>query len=121
MEKAHTAGADAGASLMLLWRFTVDHAHAFRRSIEDLEHWLIHGEGRRDAQVLGRGLQDLAPLDAEGRIRQDEGRFILAFGRHRSRSLREVAAEDPAYLNWLLSAASGLAPEDVDALRAHLA
>lgn len=120
LEKAHTAGADAAASLMLLWRFTVDHAHAFRRSIEDLEHWLIHGEGRRDAQALGRGLQDLAPLDAEGRIRQDEGRYILAFGRHRSRSLREVAAEDPAYLNWLLSPASGLAPEDIDELRAHL-
>ena len=121
LEKAHTAGADAAASLMLLWRFTVDHAHAFRRSIEDLEHWLIHGEGRRDAQALGRGLQDLAPLDAEGRIRQDEGRYILAFGRHRSRSLREVAAEDPAYLNWLLSPASGLAPEDIDELRTHLA
>ena len=44
---------------MLLWRFTVDHAHAFRRSIEDLEHWLIHGEGRRDAKPWDEGCRTL--------------------------------------------------------------
>lgn len=118
--KAHTAGADALASLGLLWRLIEHHPQPFRRSVEDIEQWMMHGEGRRDASELGRGLVDLEPFDAEGRLRVDGERLVLAFGRHRGRGLEEVMQEDAPYVRWLASPSSGLSPEDIERLNARL-
>ena len=37
LEAAHTAGADAAATMLLFWRLSVEHAGAFRRSLTELE------------------------------------------------------------------------------------
>ena len=110
--KAHTAGADALASLGLLWRMMERHPQPFRRSVDEIEHWMMHGEGRRDASELGRGLVDLEPFDADGRLRIDGDHLVLAFGRHRGRTVAEVAQDDAPYLRWLTSPAGGLSTED---------
>ena len=50
-------------------------------------------------------------LDSLGKIRIDDGHYIVAFGRHRGRHLTEVKRLDPSYINWLLSP-SGIEDED---------
>ena len=112
LEAAHTAAADAAATMLLFWRLSVDHAPAFRRSLAELERWIVHGDDAKDATELGRGLNDLEPLDAMGKVRRDGDELVLSFGRHRGRYLREIHANDPAYVTWLLS------PNGLDCLEA---
>jgi DNA polymerase-3 subunit epsilon len=104
LEAAHTAAADAAATMLLFWRLSVEHASAFRRSLPELERWIAHGDRPKDATELGRGLEDLAPVDAMGKVREDGDELVLAFGRHRGRYLSEIQASDPSYIGWLLSA-----------------
>ena len=111
LDNAHTAAADAAASLLLFWRLTLDHALMFRNSLEEIERWLIHGKSTNDDSNLGRGLNDLEMLDPLGKIRIDDGHYIIAFGRHRGRHVAEIAQIDPSYINWLLSP-SGIEDEN---------
>ena len=103
LKDAHTAAADAAASMLLFWRLSVDHAPSFRKSIEEIERWAVHGTVASDSSELGRGLGDLEPVDSLGKIRIDDGHMVLAFGRHKGRHLSEVQCEDPRYIHWLLS------------------
>ena len=120
LENAHTAAADAAASLLLFWRLTVDHSPYFRKSLEELERWLVHGDSRSDESNLGRGLEDLDMLDTLGKIRIDDGHYVLAFGRHKGRHVSEIQNIDPKYISWLLSP-KGIEDEDArEALRDSL-
>ena len=103
LEAAHTAAADAAATMLLFWRLSVEHAAVFRRSLPELERWIAHGDRPKDASALGRGLDDLVPVDAMGKVREDGGKLVLAFGRHRGHYLSEVQTNDPSYIGWLLS------------------
>ena len=120
LEAAHTAGADAAATMLLFWRLSVEHAGAFRRSLTELERWIVHGDRANDATELGRGLEDLEPVDAMGKVRQDGGELVLAFGRHRGRDVREVHTSDPSYIGWLLSAKGLDCQETQDRIKEHL-
>ena len=104
LSNAHDAAADAAACLLLLWKVMRDHPSSFRRSLQEIEEWLISGEVRKDESELGRALTDLESLDKNGRIRIDEGAYILAFGRHRGKDLQTIEREDPRYVDWLISA-----------------
>jgi DNA polymerase-3 subunit epsilon len=104
LSNAHDAAADAAACLLLLWKVMRDHPSSFRRSLQEIEEWLISGEVRKDESELGRALTDLESLDKNGRIRIDEGVYIVAFGRHRGKDLQSIEREDPRYVDWLISA-----------------
>ena len=103
LSNAHDAAADAAASLLLLWKVMRDHPSSFRRSLSEIEEWLIHGEVNKEESELGRALGDLEAFDQQGRIRIDDGVYIVAFGRHKGTDLVTIAKEDPRYLDWLLS------------------
>ena len=103
LSNAHDAAADAAACLLLLWKVMRDHPSSFRRSLQEIEEWLISGEVRKDESELGRALTDLESLDKNGRIRIDEGAYIVAFGRHRGKDLQSIEREDPRYVDWLIS------------------
>ena len=103
LSNAHDAAADAAASLLLLWKVMRDHPSSFRRSLSEIEEWLIHGEVNKEESELGRALGDLESFDQQGRIRIDDGVYIVAFGRHKGTDLVTIAKEDPRYLDWLLS------------------
>ena len=117
LRRPHRA-ADAAATMLLFWRLSVEHAPAFRRSLSELERWIVHGDGAGDASELGRGLNDLEPLDAMGKVRKDGDHLVLSFGRHRGRYLKEIQTSDPSYIGWLLST---LECEDTkDRIKEHL-
>lgn len=103
LENAHTAAADAAAAMLLFWRLSVDHPSSFRKSIGEVERWLMNGEIKSDASAIGRGINDLGLVDPQGRIRRDDQQLILAFGRHKGKDIEQIKNEDASYLNWLLS------------------
>ena len=103
LSNAHDAAADAAACLLLLWKVMRDHPSSFRRTLPEIEEWLINGDVRKDESDLGRSLSDLDSLDNSGRIKIDDGAYIVAFGRHRGKDLQTIENEDPRYVDWLLS------------------
>ena len=63
----------------------------------------MHGDSKTEDSNLGRGLEDLEMLDSLGKIRINDGHYVLAFGRHRGRHISEIQKIDPNYISWLLS------------------
>ena len=112
LSNAHDAAADAAASLLLMWKIMRDHPSNFRLPVEEIEQWLIHGDTKIGEDELGRSLLDLEPFDKNGRIRIEDGSYILSFGRHKGKTITIILSEDPGYIDWLFSG-NGL--EDVDA------
>jgi len=106
--------------MLLFWRLSVEHAGAFRKSIPELERWIVTGDSAKDASELGRGLDDLPPVDSMGKVREDGEELVLAFGRHRGRYLREVQANDPSYIGWLLSPKGIDCTETQERIKTHL-
>jgi DNA polymerase-3 subunit epsilon len=95
-----------------------DLAAAVRRYL-GRDHEGAHGavaDARATAAVLDRMLADapdlpvtvaglhaaLVEVDLGERLRRDDDRLMLAFGKHAGRPLDEVAGSDPDYLRWLL-------------------
>lgn len=44
----------------------------------------------------------LTDVDLTGKLRRDQGRLVLTFGKHSGSDLFTVAQQDPNYLRWLL-------------------
>ena len=78
--------------------------NVFRVSIDDLQDSLA---GVRRENLLGPGLEDLEPVpQSRGLLRINNNEIIIAFGKHKGRSLDEINRNDPRYLNWLFSPSS---------------
>jgi DNA polymerase-3 subunit epsilon len=104
LSNAHRADADAGATLILLWKIMKENPRFFRGTIDDLQDSLA---GVRRENLLGPGLEDLEPVpQSRGLLRINNTEIIIAFGKHRGRSLNEINRNDPRYLNWLFSPSS---------------
>jgi len=107
LNNAHDAAADAGATLLLLWRWIAKHPRHFRCSAKELEQWISTGES--ETNQLGPGLDDLEALKGSGgKLRKNGDRIIFNFGKYRSRDLHVIAKEDPGYIRWLCSPAGPL-------------
>ena len=104
LDNAHRADADAGATLILLWKIMKEYPRFFRGTIDDLQDSLA-GIGRENS--LGPGLEDLEPIPhSRGLLRRNNSEIIVAFGKYKGRSLNEINKDDPRYLNWLFSPSS---------------
>jgi DNA polymerase-3 subunit epsilon len=71
----------------------------------------------REPRSLATSLRIEVPIwvDSEGKLRWEKGEIVVTFGRHRGRTLRDLARSQPDYLEWLI--ASDFA-EDLKALAA---
>ena len=112
LDNAHTAGADAAACLLLLWKISNEFPAPFRKPVDELVQWLMSKGDEDTNSNLGRGLVDLKPLDPEGRLRMNDDEIIISFGRHRGLTLKQVWNIDREYIFWLQSSSSKL-PEDI--------
>jgi DNA polymerase-3 subunit epsilon len=122
LHNAHTAGADSAATLLLLWRMMADNPAPFRRPLKDIESWIAHDGQDAEESLLGPGYDDLEKVDRAGRLRvSGEGDIILAFGRHRGKTVGEVCDIDASYINWLLSSRSPVDSVAREQLRKMLA
>ena len=119
LENAHDAGADAKASLQLLWEIMKSEPKPFRRPLEDLQTWLSSSE-YNDNDDLGRGYNDLEPFDTDGKIRISDNDLIIIFGRHRGATLQQLRDTDEKYLNWLVSPNGPFQDDDRERLRNHI-
>ena len=120
LENAHTASADAAASLLLLWKLGLDHPSYFRKSLAEVEQWCATGSTAKVQSDLGPQLDDLQLVDPNGMVRRDGEHMVLAVGRHRGRHLEELNDLDPRYLRWLLSP-NGITDENaIEQIKAYL-
>jgi hypothetical protein len=71
-----------------------------------------------DPEALGATLRDPAWVDAEGKLVMVGSDIVLNFGSRRGRTLRDLAASDPDYLQWILD--SDFSPEVMDQVRRAL-
>lgn len=123
LENAHTAGADAAATLLLLHRMMAAHPQHFRRPVEDIPDWLSATRtSDRGADRLGPGLADLEPVPgSHGWLCHTETDVVIVRGRNRGRSIAEIDRDDASYLDWLASPAGPLEAEAVEVLTAQRA
>ena len=64
LENAHTAGADAAATLLLLHKMMAAHPQHFRRPVEDIPNWASGKDGDGEGtERLGPTLEDLRVVD----------------------------------------------------------
>lgn len=88
LEHAHSAQADAQASLQILFAQMEKYTELPRR-MQDL-HAFCHP-------------QNPNWVDPDGKIIWQHGEAVIGFGKHRNRSLRALAQEQPDYLQWICS------------------
>ena len=118
LENAHTAGADAAATLLLLHKMMDAHPQHFRRAVEDIPDW-AYGQTRTDKEsdALGPNLEDLEPVSgSHGWLRFSGTGIVIGRGRNRGRTITEIEREDLPYLNWLSSSAGPLEAEAINTL-----
>jgi DNA polymerase-3 subunit epsilon len=121
LENAHTAGADAAATLLLLHKMMAAYPQHFRRAVEDIPDW-ANGSTKTDKESdsLGPNLDDLEPVSgSHGWLRISESGIVIGRGRNRGRTVSEMEQLDVSYLNWLSSSAGPLEVEAIDALYAE--
>ena len=121
LENAHTAGADAAATLLLLHKIMAAHPQHFRRAVEDIPDW-VDGSSQTDkeSESLGPNLEDLEPISgSHGWLRISNSGIVIGRGRNRGRTVKEIERLDVNYLNWLASSAGPLESDAIDALQAE--
>lgn len=121
LENAHTAGADAAATLLLLHKMMDAHPQHFRRAVEDIPDWSnSSSQSDKESESLGPNLDDLEPVSgSHGWLRTSSSGIVIGRGRNRGRTVREIEQLDVNYLNWLSSPAGPLESEAIDALHAE--
>ena len=117
--RAHSADADAGATLLLLWSMMQSHPKEFRGGLDELQD-MLSGKTGPSAQ-LGPGMVDLEPVEGtDGRLRYSNEGVVIAFGKHKGRTLKELEKIDKRYLDWLSSPSSPISSKIVsELLRSH--
>ena len=121
LERAHTAGADAAATLLLLHKMMAANPQHFRRAVEDIPEW-ASGTNRRDktTERLGPNIEDLEPVfGSHGWLKITQTGMVIGRGRNRGRTIAEIERMDASYLNWLESSAGPLEVEAIGALHAE--
>ena len=119
LENAHTAGADAAATLLLLHKMMEANPQYFRRPVEDIPDW-VDGIKSTDksADRLGPNIEDLEPVSgSHGWLRMTTSGLVIGRGRNRGRTVAELEKIDSNYLNWLQSPAGPLDENAVTALQ----
>ena len=86
-EGAHAAEADVTATAEVLDAQLARYAD-LPRDVVALDRWMR--PGGEDA------------VDRSGKFQWKEGEVVFAFGKHQGRSLRQVAAENSGYLEWIV-------------------
>ena len=87
LEDAHSALADTDATLSVLLGQLAKHPE-LPREMADLAAY----SAARDADFI----------DSEGRIKFSGNEAVINFGKNSGRRLRDVAAEDPGFLRWMM-------------------
>ena len=121
LEAAHTAGADAAATLLLLHKMMEENPQHFQRAVEEIPEWASGSKRANKAtERIGPNLEDLeSVLGSHGWLKIAQTGMVIGRGRNRGSSIAEINRKDVDYLNWLSSSAGPLEPEAIDALEAE--
>ena len=90
LEKAHSAEADAKASLDILIA-QVQHYEDLPNTVDNLETWLRSTQPNH--------------VDRQGKLSKRGDNIVLNFGKYRDQPIQSISKTDPGYMRWLLEKA----------------
>ena len=91
------------------------HPKEFRGELDELQDMLSGNRGNNDS--LGPSLVDLEPVEGtNGGLRHSDQGIVIAFGKHKGRTLQELQKVDKRYLDWLSSTSSPISSKTVSEL-----
>ncbi|HUT76357.1 MAG TPA: 3'-5' exonuclease [Polyangia bacterium] len=95
-----------------------------RATVEVLEAQLNrYPDLPREAPALDRSVRDPEEVDLRGKLKWVDGEIAVHFGRHKGRTLKRLARDEPDYIRWMID--NRVAPDAVhhlhDALLGHFA
>ncbi|MDD5306998.1 MAG: 3'-5' exonuclease [Deltaproteobacteria bacterium] len=59
--------------------------------------------------AIDKSMRNPEHVDRRGKLRWQDGEIAVAFGRHKGRTLKYLASEEPDYIRWMID--SGVAPD----------
>ena len=121
LEAAHTAGADAAATLLLLHKMIEENPAHFRRPVGEIPEWSSGSKrANKSAKSPESNLKDLEPISgSHGWLKSGPAGIVIGRGLHRGRTVADLVQTDSNYLDWLSSSAGPLKSEAIDALQAE--
>lgn len=88
LQDAHDAMVDIKASIEVL-EGQIEHYDNIPNTAEEIHEYCFP--------------RDPDAYDSEGKLRYKEGDLCINFGKNKGRSLKELAVNDPSYLQWILN------------------
>lgn len=121
LEAAHTAGADAAATLLLLHKMIAENPEHFRRPVVEIPEWSSgSNRGKKSTENPESTLEDLEPVSgSHGWLKTAAAGIVIGRGLHRGRTVADLVQTDSNYLDWLSSSAGPLESEAIDTLQAE--
>ncbi len=121
LENAHTAGADAAATLLLLHKMIEANPQHFRRNVQDIADWANGSEvADKSTERLGPNIEDLELVaGSHGWLRYTVDGLVIGRGRNRGLTISELEQNDPSYLSWLKSPTGPLDGIAIDTLHSQ--
>ena len=101
LDRAHSADADAAATLVLLWRMIEGNQSILKGGLERIQE--LCSRNRKSSVVKKKVDKEIFLGDS---VISKEGEFIIKFGKYSGKSFSFIDSHDPIYAKWLLSESS---------------
>ena len=108
LDRAHSADADAAATLVLLWKMIGDNQSILKGGLEGIQKLC---KQNRKSSTSKKDKKGVFQSDSDDLIVSKHGEFIITFGKYSGKSFSFIDSCDPQYAKWLISESS---PVDKD-------
>ena len=104
LDRAHSADADAAATLVLLWKMIGDNRSILKGGLERIQE--LCNQNRKSSAVKKGDLKGIFLEDSNDSVIFKQGEFFIAFGKYSGKTFSFIDSCDPQYAKWLVSESS---------------
>ena len=104
LDRAHSADADAAATLVLLWKMIGDNQSILKGGLEEIQK--LCNQNRKSPTVGKEGKKEIFLGDSDDSIIFKDGESIITFGKYSGKTFSFIDSNDPRYAKWLVSESS---------------
>lgn len=104
LDRAHSADADAAATLVLLWKMIGDNQSILKGGLERIQE--LCNRNRKSSAKKKENAKGIFPGESDDSVVFKNGEFIITFGKYSGKSFPFIDSCDPQYAKWLVSESS---------------
>ena len=104
LDRAHSADADAAATLILLWKMIEGNQSILEDGLEGIQD--LCNRNRQSSSIRKEGLRRVLPSGSDALVSFEDGECIITFGKYSGKSFSFISSFDPRYAKWLMSESS---------------